>query len=99
MPTMALLMVPARNARMERALEEGMKYIAMFQGGLTPPFALGFCAFGWDERMMREREFWEILGFCLLGLFLWLFMSGILWFAILVPKFRHLARRIELEYQ
>ncbi|HZZ81205.1 MAG TPA: ABC transporter permease subunit [Gemmataceae bacterium] len=98
MPVFGLMMMAARNARMERVVGEAGKYWSMFQGGLTPPAVLGFCSFGWDERMFREREAWEFFGFCMLGLVLWIFMSGILWFGLLAPKFRHLARRIELEY-
>ena len=81
-----------------RVLEKIGEYWMMFQGGLTPPAVFATCSFGWEERMMREQKFWEFMGFSVLGLFLWTFLSVVIWFGLLAPKFRHIARRIELEY-
>jgi ABC-type transport system involved in multi-copper enzyme maturation permease subunit len=81
-----------------RALEKIAEYWMFFQGGLTPPAVFAMCSFGWDDRMMRDSKTWEFMGFSVLGLFLWTFLSGIIWFGLLAPKFRHIARRIELEY-
>jgi hypothetical protein len=44
-----------------------------------------------------DRHSWEFVGFSVLGLFLWAAAAVFLWFVILVPKFRSVTRRIELE--
>ncbi len=98
MPLFSLLERQVRPNGMDRTLETAAQYGAMFQGGLTPPAVFAMCSFGWDERMLREEKFWEFVGFCVLGLFLWTVFCVILWFGLLLPKFRHITRRIELEY-
>jgi ABC-type transport system involved in multi-copper enzyme maturation permease subunit len=76
------------------------EYFMKFQAGVTPPFVFAWCSFPLIDRhhFAREREFWELLGFSLLGLFLWAVACVILWFGVLAPTFRRLARRNELEY-
>jgi hypothetical protein len=104
MPAFGLMMMAiGMNAPGDRVMMEAMSriglYFIMFQTGITPPAVLGFCSFSWremdfDRRM--DREYWEFVGFCVVGLFLWLIAAGVLWFAILVPTFRRLMRREEL---
>jgi ABC-type transport system involved in multi-copper enzyme maturation permease subunit len=98
MPLFGLVMVQFRNNQDARMFSTVAEYFAMFQGGLTPPAVFALCSFGWDERMLREQKFWEFVGFSTFGLFMWMFLCAILWFGLLVPKFRHIVRRIELEY-
>jgi ABC-type transport system involved in multi-copper enzyme maturation permease subunit len=76
------------------------EYFMKFQAGVTPPFVFAWCSFPLIDRnhFAREREFWELLGFSLVGLFLWAVACVILWFGVLAPTFRRLARRNELEY-
>ncbi len=71
------------------------EYLAKFQAGMTPPFVLGFLAYSHEDlaRNFNRREFAELFGFCLLGLFLWTMASLMLWFVLIGPKFRSLTRR------
>jgi ABC-type transport system involved in multi-copper enzyme maturation permease subunit len=71
------------------------EYLAKFQAGMTPPFVLGLFAYSPDDlgRNFARREFAELMGFCLLGLFLWVMASLMLWFVLIGPKFRQLTRR------
>ncbi|HZZ81204.1 MAG TPA: ABC transporter permease subunit [Gemmataceae bacterium] len=77
-----------------------LEYIFKFQLGMTPPFVLGLSAYSWSD-IGREfnRDFRDFIGFSLVGLFLWTMGSVILWFGILLPKFRLMTRREELIYQ
>jgi ABC-type transport system involved in multi-copper enzyme maturation permease subunit len=76
-------------------------YFIKFQAGVTPPFVFAYNSFSWrqlgDERMFMNRHSWELVGFSVLGLFLWAGAAALLWFFLLVPKFRSITRRIELE--
>jgi ABC-type transport system involved in multi-copper enzyme maturation permease subunit len=76
------------------------EYFVKFQAGVTPPFVFWWCSFPLINRnqFAREREFWELLGMSVLGLFLWAVACAVLWFGVLAPTFRRLARRNELEY-
>jgi hypothetical protein len=79
-----------------------LEYVAKFQLGMTPPFVVGFCSYSWENlaRDFRSRDFGaEMIVFCLIGLFLWAMGSLILWYGILLPKFRDITRREELIYQ
>lgn len=85
-----------------RILNEIAFYFIKFQAGVTPPFVFAWCSFSWDDFNreivgVRDRTFWEFIGFSVLGLLLWGAASVILWFAILIPKFRRITRRVELE--
>jgi ABC-type transport system involved in multi-copper enzyme maturation permease subunit len=104
-PAFAVLMMAVNlqgpNMMLMEAIQKISEYILKFQLGVTPPFVLGFCAFSWEElgRQNRflERTYWELVGFSVLGLFLWTALSAILWFGLLAPTFRRYSRRIELE--
>ena len=76
------------------------EYFIKFQAGVTPPFVFFWCSFPLigRDRVADGRLFWELLGMSLLGLFLWTVACAVLWFGVLAPKFRQLARRNELEY-
>jgi hypothetical protein len=50
-----------------------------------------------DEWHFADRHFWEFTGGCILGLFFWLTVTLLLWFFVLMPKFRRITRRIELD--
>jgi ABC-type transport system involved in multi-copper enzyme maturation permease subunit len=78
-----------------------LEYLMKFQAGMTPPFVMGLSAYSWDDlgRNFNRREFGEVIAFCLVGLFLWAMGSLILWYGVLVPKFRLITRREELIYQ
>src|SRR3989442_1190906 len=66
-----------------------------FQPGLTPPFVLAFFPYPQENlpRAFTRREFGELTGFSLLGLFLYEMASLMLWFVMIGPKFRQLTRR------
>jgi ABC-type transport system involved in multi-copper enzyme maturation permease subunit len=79
-----------------------MEYIVQFEAGLTPPWVLGLSAYSWDDlavRFNRNDKMGEMLVFCLIGLFLWALACVIMWYGVLIPKFRQLTRREELVYQ
>ena len=78
-----------------------MQYIMMFQAGMTPPFVLGLTAYSWDNLAhdFNQREMWQMLVFSILGLFLWAMGCLIMWYGLLVPKFRQITRREELIYR
>jgi ABC-type transport system involved in multi-copper enzyme maturation permease subunit len=84
----------------ERILLNVGEYFVKFQAGVTPPFVFAWCSFPLIDRhhFAQERQFWELLGMSLAGLFLWAVACAVLWFGVLAPKFRQLARRNELEY-
>jgi hypothetical protein len=81
--------------QMDRHGGELAKYMGFFQLGLTPPFVLGFLAYSPEDlgHNFGHREFAELLAFCLLGLFLWIMGSLMLWFVLIGPRFRALTRR------
>jgi ABC-type transport system involved in multi-copper enzyme maturation permease subunit len=85
---------------LSRPLEDIAKYGAEFLAGLTPPFVFAFSSFSWHQfhNDLNRRELAELFAFCLLGLVLWTMVCVLVWFAILVPTFRRIARREELEY-
>lgn len=71
------------------------EYLAKFQAGLTPPFALFAFAYpSWDVTFpFGRRDFGEMAGFCLLGLFLYGTACLMLWFVLIAPRFRQMTRR------
>ncbi len=76
-----------------------MEYMYKFLAGVTPPFVFAFCSFSWQEVDRNiDRHWMELMGFSLLGIVLWLLLCVMIWFGILVPKFRVIARRYELIY-
>jgi ABC-type transport system involved in multi-copper enzyme maturation permease subunit len=80
---------------LDRGFDSPTQYIAKFQAGITPPFVLAWFAYS-PENLARDfnhREFPELMGFSLLGLFLWSMASLMLWFVLIGPRFRHLTRR------
>lgn len=88
----------------EEMLAEAGFYFIKFQAGVTPPFVFPWCSFSYRqiEEEMRfanrnDRHFWELVAFSVLGLFLWGAASVLLWFLVLVRKFRRVMRRIELD--
>ena len=80
---------------------DSLRYLAMFHAGMTPPFVLGLSAYSWQDlaQNFNHREMTELLVFSMIGLFLWAMGCVILWFGVLVPKFRQIARREELIYE
>jgi ABC-type transport system involved in multi-copper enzyme maturation permease subunit len=61
-----------------------------FQAGLTPPFSMGMLAFT-SQDFINEwsaKNTAELVGFCVLGIFIWAAASAIFWFGILSPRFR-----------
>ena len=71
------------------------EYILKFQAGITPPFVLAWFAYSQEQlaQGMDRREFAELVGFSLLGLFLYTMASLMIWFVMIGPKFRQLTRR------
>jgi hypothetical protein len=82
---------------------EFLEYLMKFQAGMTPPFVFVFFAYSWDNLAHdyhTDHDFGApMVVFCLIGLFLWAAGCVILWYGLLLPKFRDIARREELIYQ
>lgn len=80
---------------MNRGLGHPAEYLAKFQLGMTPPFVLGFLAYSQESlsRDFNHSDGKQLLGFSFLGLFLWTMAGLMLWFVLIVPKFRQLTRR------
>ena len=79
-----------------------LTYMAQFETGMTPPAVLFLCAYSWEDLAVnfnRHDKLGELVVFCLIGLFLWALACVILWYGVLIPKFRQLARREELIYR
>ncbi len=75
----------------------GFDDLAMFQGGLTPPFVLGALpamAINLREVYVRH-DTEEIFAFCILGLGIYTVANLVFWFAVLAPRFRKLTNREE----
>jgi ABC-type transport system involved in multi-copper enzyme maturation permease subunit len=73
------------------------EWLAKFQFGLTPPFALGGCfTFGLfleDNRSGPfDREWIQMVGFGLIGLFLWGLAAAVLW-VVVSARFSELTNR------
>jgi ABC-type transport system involved in multi-copper enzyme maturation permease subunit len=77
------------------------EYLAKFEVGLTPPIVIGFCSYSWQDLQhnFRHREFGELMVFSLIGLFLWAMACPVLWYGVLLPKFKEIMRREELIYK
>ena len=79
-----------------------LTYMAQFEAGMTPPAVLFICAYSWEDLAVnfnRHDKLGELVVFSLIGLFLWALACVILWYGVLVPKFRQLTRREELIYR
>jgi ABC-type transport system involved in multi-copper enzyme maturation permease subunit len=100
MPIFSLLMFAGNQRGENRIFANIGEYFAKFQAGVTPPFVFAWCSFPLSDhhRLAQERVFWELLGMSLVGLFLWTVACAIFWFGLLVPKFKQITRRNELEY-
>jgi ABC-type transport system involved in multi-copper enzyme maturation permease subunit len=78
------------------------EYFVKFEAGMTPPVVIGLCSFSWqdlDRNLFQQRTFLEFVGFSLLGLCLWALACPLLWFALLLPQFRQISRRLELIFR
>ncbi len=71
-----------------------------FQAGLTPPFSLGMLAFTSHDFVNEwsAKNTAELVGFCVLGIFIWAAACAIFWFGILSPRFRIFTGRQEERY-
>lgn len=80
---------------------EGLKYIAEFQFGMTPPFVIGMLSFH-GETFSREfgiqDEMVEMVSFCIVGLFIWGVAAVLLWSVALVPRFHKFCGRGEYRH-
>lgn len=78
-----------------------LEYLWKFQAGMTPPAVMFISAYSWEDlgNQWSRREIVELIAFCLIGLFLWGMGGLIMWYGVLVPKFRLIARREEMMYQ
>ena len=76
------------------------EYILKLHAGLTTPAVLALFAFSGQEfnNNWGSREMAEIIGFCILGLFLWGMASFIFWTALLAPRFRVFTGRQDERY-
>jgi ABC-type transport system involved in multi-copper enzyme maturation permease subunit len=71
----------------------GVEYLAKFQAGATPPFAIGVLTFyAQDFHHRGPDSIAEMIGFSVCGLFLWLCGGVFLWTAVL-QRFRKVTQR------
>jgi ABC-type transport system involved in multi-copper enzyme maturation permease subunit len=97
----SLLMLALRaneNQGVGRALITFGEYFIKFQCSVTPPFVFVVYSATWEDPVLGERFFLEVAVMSILAFFLWMLACAIMWFGILVPQFKHIARRNELEY-
>jgi ABC-type transport system involved in multi-copper enzyme maturation permease subunit len=80
---------------MHRGVGHPAEYLMKFQAGMTPPFVLGFLCYSPQDlaQHYNHTEPTQLLGFSILGLFLWTMAGLMLWFVLIGPKFRQLTRR------
>lgn len=76
------------------------EYLAKFQAGMTPPFCLGVFAFTGQDfaHDWGSREMAEMVGFSILGMFIWGAAGLIFWSTVLSPRFRQFTGREEERY-
>ncbi|HWY88196.1 MAG TPA: hypothetical protein VNX28_15905, partial [Gemmataceae bacterium] len=76
------------------------EYFAKFQGGMTPPAALFFFAFTREDFVHEWNSNWlaEMIGFSILGTFIWGVAALILWTGLLSPRFRVYTGREEARF-
>lgn len=90
-----LLMVAGRGGA-----DRTGEYLAKFQAGMTPPFCLGMFAYTGQDfaHDWGTREMAEMIGFCILGVFIWGVAALIFWTTALSPRFRQFTGREEERY-
>ncbi len=79
-----------------------LEYAAKFQAAMTPPIVLGLYAYSWEnlaQDFRRESDVKHLLVLSLFGLVLWSAACVVMWYGMLVPKFRQVTRREELLYE
>lgn len=78
------------------------EYAIKFQAGMTPPVVLGLYAYSWEDlgrHFSRDEEIRAIMLLGLFGLVLWIAGCVVMWFGMLVPRFKQITRREELLYE
>jgi ABC-type transport system involved in multi-copper enzyme maturation permease subunit len=80
-----------------RRMPDGMEWLAKFQVGLTPPFAMSLCFpiffFERDNEALFGRKEWvEFFVFGLIGVCIWALAAAILW-GIVSARFRAMTNR------
>jgi hypothetical protein len=81
---------------------EFFEYLAKFELGMTPPAVLVFFSYSWDELARRfgpDDFLRQVMMFSLFGLVLWGVGCLVMWYGILLPRFKQIARREELVYE
>jgi hypothetical protein len=75
-------------------------FLWKLQTGLTPPFGLGLFAFTSQDFSPEfgGSEMIELIGFSILGLFVWGIAAVVFWTAFLAPRFRAFTGREEVRY-
>jgi ABC-2 type transport system permease protein len=79
-----------------------LEYLMKFQAGMTPPFVLGIYAYSWEDLSQHFHnvdEWKQLMLFSLFGLVLWSAGCLVMWYGLLVPKFKQLTRREEILYE
>src|SRR4029077_16888621 len=68
-----------------------LEYLAEFEAGMTPPIFLGVYPSSWDnlDHDFRHWDEWKkVMLFSLFGLVLWSAGCLVMWYGLLVPKFK-----------
>ena len=91
-----IIFLQFRRAGMGGGGDELAKHLFSFMTGITPPIALGVFAYPQEDLADgrgRDNVFLYLLGYSLLGIFLYTMASLMLWFVLIQPRFRYLTRR------
>jgi hypothetical protein len=78
------------------------EYALKFQAGMTPPIVLGIYAYSWEDlvhNFTRDNELRAVMLLGLFGLVLWIAGCVVLWYGMLLPRFKQITRREELLYE
>jgi ABC-type transport system involved in multi-copper enzyme maturation permease subunit len=80
-----------------------LEYLAKFELGMTPPAVLVFYSYSWENLahdFQRGDDFEKhVMLFAVFGLVLWCVGCLVMWYGLLLPRFRQITRREELIYE
>lgn len=79
-----------------------LEVMMKFQAGMTPPAVIALYSFSWENlaQDFRHQDEWKhVMLFALFGLVLWAAGCLVMWFGMLLPKFKQITRREELIYE
>lgn len=85
-----------------RGPNDFFEVVFKFQASVTPPIVIALYSFSWHElanEFRHQNDVKHILIFAVFGLTLWIAGCLVMWFGLLLPKFRQITRREEQIYE